>query len=496
MTSSTEASRAARSAPRGASKLSPALAIVFFARTMRWAIVASLARKARAISSVARPPMTRSVSAARASADRMGWQAVKMRPSSSSPGSLLAAVSMTSAAPSCSASSARAICSCLRRRILSRRIASMARRLAAVISQAPGLAGTPVLGHSDRAMTRASCASSSARSTLRTTRTRPAMSLARSMRKIASIARCVLPAVMPPCRPEPQGRQAVRGRASQAPPSFARLRPCISVISGVRLSAKSAIVLSGRISISLGPGMGLGQRFTQATASSMSLTSQSQKPATSSRVSANGPSITVRPGPSNATRLPREEGVSPSAARRMPALLSSSLNLPIAAIILVIQAGSLAPLSLSSVAFTSTITRIVHLLVWAASSAWRRNDERVLGNRHRPADYFLDRDRQGGLDAGGVVDHPLAPEAPAAAVADDHVMIAAGLIDDRLPELAGVDHQVAGAHVDHAVGGGEGEARDEVAIDHRLEDVGVAQGDDPVAQHGLAVAMDHRRGQA
>jgi len=72
---------------------------------------------------------------------------------------------------------------------------------------------------------------------------------------------------------------------------------------------KSAISYSGRISISLGPGMGLGQRFTQATASSMSLTSQSQKPATSSRVSAKGPSMTVRRGPSNAIRLPCDEGL-------------------------------------------------------------------------------------------------------------------------------------------------------------------------------------------
>ena len=37
-------------------------------------------------------------------------------------------------------------------------------------------------------------------------------------------------------------------------------------------SAKSYISKSGRISISLGPGIRLGQRFTQATASSMSLT--------------------------------------------------------------------------------------------------------------------------------------------------------------------------------------------------------------------------------
>jgi hypothetical protein len=36
----------------------------------------------------------------------------------------------------------------------------------------------------------------------------------------------------------------------------------------------------------------------------MSLTSQSQKPATSSFVAAKGPSITVRLAPSKATRLP------------------------------------------------------------------------------------------------------------------------------------------------------------------------------------------------
>ena len=64
----------------------------------------------------------------------------------------------------------------------------MARRLAAAISQAPGLFGTPVFGHSASAVTSASCASSSARPTSRTIRARPAMSLARSIRKTASIA--------------------------------------------------------------------------------------------------------------------------------------------------------------------------------------------------------------------------------------------------------------------------------------------------------------------
>ena len=47
---------------------------------MRCATVGSGTRKARAISSVVRPPISRSVSATRASGDSTGWQAVKMRP--------------------------------------------------------------------------------------------------------------------------------------------------------------------------------------------------------------------------------------------------------------------------------------------------------------------------------------------------------------------------------------------------------------------------------
>lgn len=105
--------------------------------------------------------------------------------------------------------------------------------------------------------------------------------------------------------------------------------------------------------------MGLGQRFTHATASSMSLTSQSQKPVTCSRGGAKGPSMTVRLGPSNATRLPWEEGLRPSTASRMPARRSSSLNWPMASHIPVLQAVGGKPFSLSSVAFTNTITRIV-----------------------------------------------------------------------------------------------------------------------------------------
>src|SRR4051812_595521 len=232
MTSSTERSRAVRSAPRGTSKVNPAFAIAFFARTIRCAIVDSLDRNARAISSVVRPPTTLRVSAARASGDSIGWQAVKMRPSSSSPRSSSIAASIASAAPSRVTSlypgSVFAISWCLRSRILSRRKASTARRLATAISQAPGLSGTPILGHSDRATTSASCASSSARSTFRTKRARPAMSLARSMRKVASMAWWVSPAVTRHFRPRPLGRQAGSSRPAGGQSGDAEL-PALSV---------------------------------------------------------------------------------------------------------------------------------------------------------------------------------------------------------------------------------------------------------------------------
>ena len=49
---------------------------------------------------------------------------------------------------------------------------------------------------------------------------------------------------------------------------------------------------------SLGPGIGLGHRLAHSTASSIDRTCQIQKPATSSFVSAKGPSVTVRFAPS------------------------------------------------------------------------------------------------------------------------------------------------------------------------------------------------------
>ena len=59
MTSSTDDSRAASSAPRGTSNGTRASASVRLARTMRCATVGSGTRKARAISSVVRPPSRR-----------------------------------------------------------------------------------------------------------------------------------------------------------------------------------------------------------------------------------------------------------------------------------------------------------------------------------------------------------------------------------------------------------------------------------------------------
>ncbi len=53
--------------------------IFVLARTMRWASVGGVVRKAAAISSVVRPQISRKVSATRASGARAGWQQVKIK---------------------------------------------------------------------------------------------------------------------------------------------------------------------------------------------------------------------------------------------------------------------------------------------------------------------------------------------------------------------------------------------------------------------------------
>lgn len=106
-------------------------------------------------------------------------------------------------------------------------------------------------------------------------------------------------------------------------------------------------------------------RQWRSTASSMSLTFQNQYPATSSFASAKDPSMTLRRGPSKAIRLPAEEGLRPSQSPgfMIPALTSSSLNLSIASIDVIISGVGVKPISLSSVALTNTITRMIDLLV-------------------------------------------------------------------------------------------------------------------------------------
>src|SRR5438477_100856 len=71
----------------------------------------------------------------------------------------------------------------------------MARCLAVAMSQAPGLSGIPDSGHFSSAITRASCARSSARPTSRTIRARPAISLGDSILQTASMVRWVSEAV-------------------------------------------------------------------------------------------------------------------------------------------------------------------------------------------------------------------------------------------------------------------------------------------------------------
>ena len=85
----------------------------------------------------------------------------------------------------------------------------------------------------------------------------------------------------------------------------------------------------------------------------------SQKPATSSFVSANGPSTTVRFEPVNLIRAPLVLGCSPSPESMIPALTSSSLNLPMSSSSLRL---GISPASEPFVALTMTMKRIARLL--------------------------------------------------------------------------------------------------------------------------------------
>ncbi len=79
-----------------------------------------------------------------------------------------------------------------------------------------------------------------------------------------------------------------KGTGIQLSARFCRHLFSCSASSGVMASPKSAASKTGRISISPGSGIGLGQRLTHSMASSIPCTFQIQKPATSSFVAGRG----------------------------------------------------------------------------------------------------------------------------------------------------------------------------------------------------------------
>jgi hypothetical protein len=130
--------------------------------------------------------------------------------------------------------------------------------LAAAMSQAPGLSGTPDWGQRSSAARRASWARSSATPTSPVIRARPAMSLADSILQTASIARWV----------SEMGayRLALAAACSM-------IRFSCSRSSGVNSGPKSSASNTWRISSSVSvPGSVKGARFTHSIASSLDLT--------------------------------------------------------------------------------------------------------------------------------------------------------------------------------------------------------------------------------
>src|SRR6185369_2718365 len=158
-----------------------------------------------------------------------------------------------------------------------------------------------------------------------------------------------------------------------------RRRASCSLSSGVSSAPKSSASNTWRISISAPPSKGL--RLSHSTASSIDLTCHSQKPAISSLLSVNGPSMMVCFPPENRTRLPFEVGCSPSPASITPAFTSSSLNFPIA-----VRSSRLGitPASLFLSALTITMNRIVlspryDFMIWSRASRLYLDVEREAG---------------------------------------------------------------------------------------------------------------------
>src|SRR6266540_2744985 len=164
----------------------PAARIFCLARTSRCPIVGSGTKKARAISTVLKPPSVRNVSATCASRFSAGWQQVKInRRRSSSSDVSLPSFSIVNAPSSNVARSPSSAYFSTPRRARRRRSIALAR--AAVVSQAAGLSGTPVSGQRSSACTKASWSESSARSKSPQARISDAMIRPCSRRKTCSI---------------------------------------------------------------------------------------------------------------------------------------------------------------------------------------------------------------------------------------------------------------------------------------------------------------------
>jgi hypothetical protein len=164
-----------------------ASAILRLARTIRLPMVGSETKKARAISPVERPPSVRSVSATRAGIASAGWQQVKISRSRSSTIELSSSIDGSS-----SSSASRRVNSASRwarsATDRSRRRRSIARRRAAAVIHAPGLAGTPSRRQAVTAASNASCTASSASWKSPACRIRVASTIARSSRNARATA--------------------------------------------------------------------------------------------------------------------------------------------------------------------------------------------------------------------------------------------------------------------------------------------------------------------
>src|SRR6266478_5481331 len=171
-------------------------------------------------------------------------------------------------------------------------------------------------------------------------------------------------------------------------PACARRRSSCSRSSGVSASPKSSAEKTCRISIS--SPLPNGARFIQPIASSSDLVLISQNPAIRSPVSSNGPRLSAFCPVEYLIRAPLDVGCRPSPASMTPALAISSLNLPIAVSNSVL---GITPASLSLLAFTITINRIVSLrLILIAPRGYPpaliNKTNRVLRHRHVLRNYF------------------------------------------------------------------------------------------------------------